>query len=203
VQRRLCSACSAWRPCRSPFPLARCCSCGRPSRRLHLPRFLRGCGRLHLALFGGALPRLASRPHFRAQPSLGCPGRTTRWLPAVLLVGLLAFAAIGAWLALDAIPDEDDQHSCAPRVRTKAPENTPPPRVKQSPPARITWNWMCSFPRTTCSCRADMRLFPAQRRSEEVWGLTYDEIRAIPLGGGTEFTPTFEELLAETKGASS
>jgi hypothetical protein len=36
--------------------------------------------------------------------------------------------------------------------------------------------------------------------AKRVWDLTYDEIRAIPLGGVREFTPTFEELLAETKG---
>jgi len=84
-----------------------------------------------------------------------------RWLPAVLLVGLLAFAAIGAWLALDAIPDERPISIHAHRGSGRKPRRTrSPPRVKQSPPARITWNWMCSFPRTTCSWSCMTAIIP-------------------------------------------
>jgi len=125
-----------------------------------------------------------------------------RWLPACLLVGLLAFAAAGAWLALEGIPDERPISIHAHRgVRTKAPENT------------------LAAAREAIAAGADYLELDVQLSKDDVlvvvhdsdysrlsgvakkvWDLTYDEIRAIPLGGGPEFTPTFEELLAETKG---
>jgi glycerophosphoryl diester phosphodiesterase len=133
------------------------------------------------------------------QPGWAAP---PRWLPPVLLVGLLAFAATGAWLALDAIPDERPISIHAHRgVRTKAPENT-------LAAAREAITAGADYVETDVQLSKDDVLVVVHDSdfsrlsgvAKKVWDLTYDEIRAIPLGGGHEFTPTFEELLTETKG---
>ena len=125
-----------------------------------------------------------------------------RWLAAVLLVGLLAFAATGAWLALDAIPDERPISIHAHRgVTTEAPENT-------LAAAREAIAAGADYLETDVQLSRDDVLVVVHDSdfsrlggvAKKVWDLTYDEIRAIPLGGGHEFTPTFEALLAETKG---
>jgi glycerophosphoryl diester phosphodiesterase len=125
-----------------------------------------------------------------------------RWLAAVLLVGLLAFAATGAWLALDAIPEERPISIHAHRgVSTKAPENTLP-AVREAIAAGA------DYLETDVQLSKDDVLVVVHDSdfsrlggvAKKVWDLTYNEIRAIPLGGGSDFTPTFEELLAETKG---
>ena len=125
-----------------------------------------------------------------------------RWLAAVLLVGLLAFAATGAWLTLDAIPDERPISIHAHRgVTTEAPENT-------LAAAREAIAAGADYLETDVQLSRDDALVVVHDSdfsrlggvAKKVWDLTYDEIRAIPLGGGHEFTPTFEALLAETKG---
>jgi glycerophosphoryl diester phosphodiesterase len=125
-----------------------------------------------------------------------------RWLPATLVVGLLAFAATGTWLVLDAIPDERPISIHAHRgVSTKAPENT-------LPAAREAITAGADYLETDVQLSKDDVLVVVHDSdfsrlggvAKKVWDLTYDEIRTIPLGGGPEFTPTFEELLAETKG---
>ncbi len=152
--------------------------------------------RRRLAVLGiqASLPGAAEAEAGRVAPP--------RWLAAVLLVGLLAFAATGAWLALDAIPEERPISIHAHRgVSTKAPENT-------LPAAREAIAAGADYLETDVQLSKDDVLVVVHDSdfsrlggvAKKVWDLTYDEIRAIPLGGGPEFTPTFEELLAETKG---
>jgi glycerophosphoryl diester phosphodiesterase len=131
-----------------------------------------------------------------------------RWLPAVLLVGLLAFAATGAWLALDAISDERTISIQAHRgVSTQAPENTLA-AVREAIAAGA------DYVETDVQLSKDDVLVITHDSdfsrlggvARKVWDLTYDEIRAIPLGGRAapefrnEFAPTLDALLAETKG---
>ena len=144
---------------------------------------------IQASLPGAAEARLA-RPHHRVGCLRSC------------VVGLLAFAATGAWLALDAISDERPISIHAHRgVTTKAPENT-------LPAAREAIAAGADYLETDVQLSKDDVLVVVHDSdfsrlggvAKKVWDLTYDEIRAIPLGGGPEFTPTFEELLAETKG---
>jgi glycerophosphoryl diester phosphodiesterase len=125
-----------------------------------------------------------------------------RWLPAILVAGLLAFAAGGAGLTLDAISDERTVSVHAHRgVTINAPENT-------LAAAREAITAGADYLETDVQLSRDDVLVIVHDSdfsrlggvARKVWDLTYDEIRAIPLGGGPDFTPTFEELLAETKG---
>jgi glycerophosphoryl diester phosphodiesterase len=137
-----------------------------------------------------------------------CPSAPPRYLPAVLVVGLLAFSAGGTWLAVDAISDERTITIHAHRgVSTKAPENT-------LPAVREAIAVGADYVETDVQLSKDDVLVVAHDSdfsrlggvAKKVWDLTYNEIRAIPLGGRAapefrnEFTPTFDELLAETNG---
>jgi glycerophosphoryl diester phosphodiesterase len=136
------------------------------------------------------------------------PAALPHWLPAVLVVGLLVFAATGTWLSLDAIPDQRAITIHAHRgVSTKAPENSLA-AVREAIAAGA------DYVETDVQLSKDDVLVVVHDSdfsrvggvARKVWDLTYDEIRAIPLGGGAapeyrnEFTPTFPALLAETKG---
>jgi glycerophosphoryl diester phosphodiesterase len=131
-----------------------------------------------------------------------------RWLPAALVVGLLALGTGATWLALDAIPEERTCSIHAHRgVSTKAPENTLA-AVREAIAAGA------DYVETDVQLSKDDVLVVAHDSdfsrlggvSKKVWDLTYDEIRAIPLGGHSapefrnESAPTFDALLAETKG---
>ena len=131
-----------------------------------------------------------------------------RWVPAAIVVGLLALTASGTWLALDAISDERTITIHAHRgVATKAPENT-------LAAVREAIAVGADYVETDVQLSKDDVLVVAHDSdfsrlggvAKKVWDLTYNEIRAIPLGGRAapgfrnQFTPTFDELLAETKG---
>jgi glycerophosphoryl diester phosphodiesterase len=145
-----------------------------------------------------------------AIPDTGETGRlaTPRWLPAALIAGLLAVTAGGTWLALDAIPDERPITIHAHRgVAIHAPENTLA-AVREAIAAGA------DYIETDVQLSRDDVLVVAHDSdfsrlagvATKVWDLTYDEIRAIPLGGRAapeyrnEIAPTFDALLAETKG---
>lgn len=129
-------------------------------------------------------------------------GAPPRWLPAALVVGLTSFAAATIWLALDGIQDERSITIHAHRgVWATAPENTLA-AVREAIAARA------DYLETDVQLSKDgvpvivhdsdfSRLGGVAKK---VWELTYDEIRAIPLGGGPHFSPTLEDLLTETKG---
>jgi glycerophosphoryl diester phosphodiesterase len=131
-----------------------------------------------------------------------------RWLPAVIVLGLMAFAASGTWFALDAIPEERTVRIHAHRgVSTRAPENTLP-AVREAIAAGA------DYLETDVQLSKDDVLVVTHDSdfsrlggvAKKVWDLSYDEIRAIPLGARAapefrnEFTPTFDSLLAGTKG---
>jgi glycerophosphoryl diester phosphodiesterase len=131
-----------------------------------------------------------------------------RWLPAVLAAGLVAFAAAATWLALDAIPDTRTITIHAHRgVSTNAPENTLA-AVREAIAAGA------DYVETDVQLSRDDVLVVAHDSdfsrlagvATKVWDLSYEEIRAIPLGARAapefrdEVTPTFDALLAETKG---
>jgi glycerophosphoryl diester phosphodiesterase len=137
-----------------------------------------------------------------AAEAVAARGAPPLWLPAALLVGLLAFAATSAWLTLEAIPDERPTTIHAHRgVWTTAPENT-------LPAARAAIAAGADYLETDVQLSKDDVLVVVHDSdfsrlggvAKKVWDLTYDEIRAIPLGGGPDFTPTFEELLTQIKG---
>jgi len=126
----------------------------------------------------------------------------TPWLAAGLLVGLLAFFAAGAWLALDAIPDERPIGIHAHRgVWTHSPENT-------LAAARDAIAAGADHMETDVQLSKDDVIVVVHDSdfsrlggvAKKVWDLTYDEIRAIPLGGSREVTPTLDALLGEAKG---
>jgi len=152
--------------------------------------------RRRLAVLGiqASLPDAAQAEAGRVAPP--------RWLATLLPVGLLALAATGAWLALDAIPDERPISIHAHRgVSTKVPENT-------LPAAREAITAGADYLETDVQLSKDDVLVVVHDSdfsrlggvAKKVWDLTYDEIRAIPLSGGPDFTPTFDELLALIKG---
>ena len=175
-------------------------------RRLHIPGFLRGCGRLHVAL--SAAPCRAWRPGIASGRSRArLTGRPT------------ALAACGP--ARRPAGFRCDRRLAGPRcdpgasgpitihahrgVTTKAPENT-------LAAAREAIAAGADYLETDVQLSKDDVLVVVHDSdfsrlggvAKKVWDLTYDEIRAIPLGGGRpefpEFTPTFDALLAETKG---
>ena len=128
------------------------------------------------------------------------PGRTgaeavrnapSGWLPAVLVCGLVAFAATTTWLAIDGIPDERPVTIHAHRgVWTTAPENT-------LAAAREAIAAGADYLETDVQLSKDGVLVIVHDSdfsrlggvARKVWDLTYEEIRAIPLGGGPHFTP--------------
>jgi glycerophosphoryl diester phosphodiesterase len=131
-----------------------------------------------------------------------------RWLPAALVAGAVAFATSATWLALDAVAEERRITIHAHRgVSSSAPENT-------LGAAREAIAAGADYLETDVQLSKDDVLVVAHDSdfsrlagvARKVWELTYDEIRAIPLGGRSapefrgEFTPTFDALLAETKG---
>jgi len=121
---------------------------------------------------------------------------------------LLALAAAGTWLAADAISEERPISIHAHRgVSTRAPENTLA-AVREAIAAGA------DYLETDVQLSKDDVLVVTHDNdfsrlggvAKKVWDLTYDEIRAIPLGGRSapefrnECAPTFEALLAETQG---
>jgi len=124
------------------------------------------------------------------------------WLAAGLLVGLLAFAAAAAWLALDAIPGERPISIHAHRgVWSNSPENT-------LAAARDAIAAGADYMETDVQLSRDDVIVVVHDSdfsrlggvAKKVWDLTYDEIRAIPLGGSREVSPTLDALLGEVKG---
>jgi glycerophosphoryl diester phosphodiesterase len=131
-----------------------------------------------------------------------------RWSPVLLTFGLLALAAAGAWLALDAIPEDRTITIHAHRgVSTRAPENT---LAAQRDAITAGADYM----EADIQLSRDGVLVVTHDNdfsrlggvAQKVWDLTYDEIRAIPLGRSSapefrdEYAPTFDALLAEAKG---
>jgi glycerophosphoryl diester phosphodiesterase len=124
------------------------------------------------------------------------------WLAGALAVGMLAFALADAWLVLEAIPAERPISIQAHRgSHVRSPENT-------LAAAREAIAAGADYMETDVQLSKDDVIVVAHDSdfsrlggvAKKVWDLTYDEIRAVPLGGGPEVSPTLEELLAETKG---
>ena len=130
------------------------------------------------------------------------------WLPWATAVGLLLIAGSGAWVALEGLPIEPHVTIHAHRgVTTRAPENTLA-AVRDAIAAGA------DYVETDVQLSKDGVLVVAHDSdfsrlggvARKVWDLTYDEIRAIPLGGRAapefrnEVAPTFDALLAEAKG---
>jgi glycerophosphoryl diester phosphodiesterase len=131
-----------------------------------------------------------------------------RWLPAAAVSGLVLFAAGGTWLALGAISEERTISIHAHRgVWTRAPENSLA-AIRESITAGA------DYLETDVQMSRDGVLVVAHDSdfsrlggvAKRVWDLTYEEIRAIPIGRGAdpefrdEITPTFDALLKEAKG---
>ncbi len=131
-----------------------------------------------------------------------------RWLPWGLALGSLGFVVCAAWLATDAIPEERPVTIHAHRgVATRAPENS-------LPAVRDAIASGADYLETDVQLTKDDVLVVTHDSdfsrlggvAKKVWDLTYDEIRAIPLGAGSvpefrnECAPSFDSLLAETKG---
>jgi glycerophosphoryl diester phosphodiesterase len=121
---------------------------------------------------------------------------------------LILSRTAATWLALEAIPEERAITIHAHRgVFNKAPENSLA-AVREAIAAGA------DYVETDVQLSKDDVLVIAHDSdfsrlggvAKKVWDLTYDEIRAIPLGAHSapeyrnEFTPTFAALLAETKG---
>jgi glycerophosphoryl diester phosphodiesterase len=131
-----------------------------------------------------------------------------RLLVPAFLLGLLAFGAGGAWLAFGAISNVRTISIHAHRgVSTQAPENT-------LAAVRAAIAAGADYLETDIQLSKDGVLVVVHDSdfsrlggvAKKVWDLTYEEIRAIPLGGHSapqfrnEVTPTLDDLLAETKG---
>jgi glycerophosphoryl diester phosphodiesterase len=124
------------------------------------------------------------------------------WLAAALPAGLLIFSTAGTWLAFGAISEERTITIHAHRgVTANAPENS-------LSAARAAIAAGADYLETDVQLSKDNVLVITHDSdfsrlggvAKKVWDLTYDEIRAIPLGATHEVSPTFEELLQETKG---
>ena len=131
-----------------------------------------------------------------------------RWLPAALVLGLLVSPrpAPGSPSSRSRRSEPVTIHAHR-GVSTKAPENTLA-AVREAIAAGA------DYLETDVQLSKDDVLVVAHDSdfsrlggvAKKVWDLTYDEIRAIPLGGRAapefrnEFAPTFDALLAETKG---
>jgi glycerophosphoryl diester phosphodiesterase len=131
-----------------------------------------------------------------------------RWLFPALAAGLLAFGVGGAWLAFAAISEVRPISIHAHRgVSTEAPENS-------VAAIRAAIAAGADYLETDIQVSKDGVLVVAHDSdfsrlggvAKKVWELTYEEIRAIPLGSRSapqfrnEVTPTFDALLEETKG---
>jgi glycerophosphoryl diester phosphodiesterase len=117
-------------------------------------------------------------------------------------VGLLAFVGAAAWLALDAIPGERPISIHAHRgVWSNSPENT-------LAAARDAIAAGADYMETDVQLSRDDVIVVVHDSdfsrlggvAKKVWDLTYHEIRAIPLGGSREVSPTLDALLGEAKG---
>ena len=132
----------------------------------------------------------------------------SRWLAAALVAAPFVFTAAGTWLALDAIRSDRAITIHAHRgVATRAPENT-------LGAAREAIAAGADYLETDVQLSRDGVLVVAHDSdfsrlagvATKVWDLTYEEIRAIPLGSRAapeyrdEVTPSFDALLAETEG---
>ena len=160
-----------------------------------------------LRSIGSAGRRLAAKHPLPGADEAG-QSAPPRWLPAGLIVGMLAFAVGAAALSLDALSIERTITIHAHRgVSTKAPENTLA-AVREAIAAGA------DYIETDVQLSKDDVLVIAHDSdfsrlggvAKKVWDLTYDEIRAIPLGEHAapefrnEFAPTLDALLAESKG---
>jgi glycerophosphoryl diester phosphodiesterase len=147
----------------------------------------------------------ASLPNFERVSSIDA---AVRWAPAAVIGVLIAFAGIASWLALNAIGEERTVTIHAHRgVSTSAPENS-------LAAAREAITAGADYIETDVQLSKDDVLVIAHDSdfsrlggvAKKVWELTYDEIRAIPIGGRSapeyraEITPTLDALLAEAKG---
>jgi glycerophosphoryl diester phosphodiesterase len=127
---------------------------------------------------------------------------------ATLIVALLFIAGCGGWLALETFSEMHTVSIHAHRgVTTEAPENT-------LAAARAAIAAGADYLETDIQLSKDGVLIVAHDSDfsrlgnvpKKVWELTYNEIRAIPLRRnaapefGNDVTPSFDELLAETKG---
>jgi glycerophosphoryl diester phosphodiesterase len=131
-----------------------------------------------------------------------------RWLLVALPVGMCAFTVSSTMLALEVLPIERGVSIHAHRgVTAQAPENT-------LGAVRAAIAAGADYVETDVQLSKDGVLVIAHDSdfsrlggvSKKVWDLTYDEIRAIPLGVREppeirrEATPTLDALLAEAKG---
>jgi glycerophosphoryl diester phosphodiesterase len=147
----------------------------------------------------------ASLPNFERVSTLDA---AMPWVPAALIAMLVAFAGIASWLALNAIGREQTITIHAHRgVSTRAPENS-------LAAAREAIAAGADYIETDVQLSKDAVLVIAHDSdfsrlggvAKRVWELSYDEIRAIPIGGHSapefrqEITPTLDALLAEAKG---
>jgi glycerophosphoryl diester phosphodiesterase len=154
-----------------------------------------------LASLGGR----ASLPIVGRVGSLDAAGR---WAPAALTVLLLAFATAASLLALNSIRDERTISIQAHRgVSIRAPENS-------LAAARAAIDAGADYIETDAQLSEDGVVVIAHDSdfsrlggvAKKVWNLTYDEIRAIPIGGHSapefreEITPTLDALLGEAEG---
>jgi glycerophosphoryl diester phosphodiesterase len=134
--------------------------------------------------------------------------KQARWLVPSLAFGLLFFAGCSAWLALETFSDVRTISVHAHRgVTTQAPENT-------LAAVRAAIAAGADYIETDIQLSKDGVLVAAHDSdfsrlagvAKKVWELTYEEIRAIPLGRNAapefrnEVTPTFDALLSEAKG---
>lgn len=140
--------------------------------------------------------------------TIGSLDAAVSWAPAALILLLLAFATAASLLALSSIRDERTISIHAHRgVSTRAPENS-------LAAARAAIDTGADYIETDVQLSKDGVLVIAHDSdfsrlggvAKKVWDLTYDEIRAIPIGGHSapefreEITPTLDALLAEAKG---
>jgi glycerophosphoryl diester phosphodiesterase len=147
----------------------------------------------------------ASLPNFERVRALDS---AVRWVPAVLIAVFIAFAATASWLALNAIGEEQTITIHAHRgVSTRAPENS-------LAAAREAIVAGADYIETDVQLSKDDVPVIAHDSdfsrlggvAKKVWDLTYDEIRAIPIGRRSapefrdEITPTLDALLGEAKG---
>jgi glycerophosphoryl diester phosphodiesterase len=155
--------------------------------------------------------RLASVGGQAALPILSRSGSldaAVRWAPAALTGLLLALAATASWLALNSIRDERTISIHAHRgVSINAPENS-------LAAARAAIDAGADYIETDVQLSKDGVLVIVHDSdfsrlggvARKVWDLTYDEIRAIPIGGRSapefrgEITPTLDALLTEARG---
>jgi len=131
-----------------------------------------------------------------------------RWFVPALVAGLLVFSGGGVWLALQAFSEVHTISIHAHRgVSDRAPENT-------LAATRAAIAAGANYLETDVQLSKDDVLVVVHDTdfsrlggvAKKVWELTYEEIRAIPIGRSAapefrnEITPTFDALLDETKG---